>query len=187
MPGDEWRRFANLRAFLAYMYTHPGKKLLFMGCEIGQYDEWNWLSSVRWDLLQFDFHRKLQLLNKELNWFYRNRPELYEVEFHWSGFEWLDIHDVESSVISFLRWSQNHRSFLLVVCNFTPLPRPQYRIGVPFPGQYREVFNTDASMFGGSNVGNPDVITAEPVKMHNRPASIVVTMPPLAVTIFRRV
>jgi 1,4-alpha-glucan branching enzyme len=187
MPGDEWQRFANLRTFLGYMWTHPGKKLLFMGSELGQYEEWNHEGSVRWDLLQFDYHRKLQLLAKELNWFYRSRAEMHEVDFHWSGFEWVDIHDVEGSVISFLRWSEDRKSFLLFVCNFTPVVRNDYRIGVPEDGAYREVFNTDAEIFGGGNVGNPVPLTSEPVVVHGRLASIAITMPPLAMSVFEKV
>jgi 1,4-alpha-glucan branching enzyme len=187
MPGDEWQRFANARLFLGYMWAHPGKKLLFMGSELGQYEEWNHEGSVRWDLLQFDYHRKLQLLAKELNWFYRSRAEMHEVDFHWSGFEWVDIHDVEGSVISFLRWSEDRKSFLLFVCNFTPVVRNDYRIGVPEDGAYREVFNTDAEIFGGGNVGNPVPLTSEPVVVHGRLASIAITMPPLAMSVFEKV
>jgi 1,4-alpha-glucan branching enzyme len=186
MPGDEWQRFANVRLFLGYMWAHPGKKLLFMGSELGQYEEWHHEGCVRWDLLQFDYHRKLQRFAKELNWFYRSRPEMYEVDFHWSGFEWVDIHDVEGSVILFLRFSEDRRNFLLFACNFTPVPRHNYRLGVPVEGFYREVFNTDAEIYGGGNVLNPHTVPSEPVPMHGRPASISVTLPPLAMTVFAK-
>jgi 1,4-alpha-glucan branching enzyme len=187
MPGDEWQRFANARAFLSYMYAHPGKKLLFMGSEIGQYEEWNSNSGIRWELLNFDYHRKLQTLVRELNRWYRTEPALYEVDFSYQGFEWIDFHDVEDSIIAFVRWSEARRDFLLFACNFTPVPRQQYRIGVPRPGMYREVFNSDAAMFGGSNMGNgPELIAAEPAPFHNRPQSLLVTLPPLAVVAFRR-
>ncbi len=186
MPGDEWQRFASARAFLAYMYGHPGKKLLFMGSEIGQYEEWDYHSGVRWELLQFDFHRKLQTLVRELNRLYASQPALYEVDYHWSGFEWVDIADVENSVIGFLRRAQNPEDFLLFCCNFTPVPRYNYRFGVPEPGFYREIFNTDAEMFGGSNVGNFPGVTADDTNTHGRPHSISITLPPLAVVVFQR-
>jgi 1,4-alpha-glucan branching enzyme len=186
MPGDEWQRFANARAFLAYMFSHPGKKLLFMGSEIGQYEEWNHDTGVRWDLLEFDYHRKLQTLARELNRLYRSEPPLYQVDFNYTGFEWIDFRDVENSIIAFLRWGEGHQDFILIACNFTPVPRMRYRIGVPKAGLYREIFNTDAEMFGGSNMGNGAAwLATEPVNFHNRPQSIPVTLPPLAVVMFR--
>lgn len=186
MPGDEWRQFANARAFLAYMYTHPGKKLLFMGQEIGQREEWNSNESIRWDLLTFDCHRQLQTLAAELNKFYRANPALYEVDFHYTGFEWVDFHDVENSIISFLRKGNDPHDFLLIVCNFTPVVREKYAIGVPEEGFYEEVFNTDAAMFGGSNMGNGTALSSNPVPQHGRKCSISVTLPPLAVIVFRK-
>jgi 1,4-alpha-glucan branching enzyme len=186
MPGDEWQRFANVRAFLGYMWAHPGKKLLFMGSEVGQYEEWDHSSSVHWDLLQYDYHRKLQVLVRELNRFYREQPALYEVDFHWSGFEWVDFHDVDHSIIAFVRRAQDPEDFLLFCCNFTPVVRQGYRFGVPAEGYYEEVFNTDAEMFGGSNVGNAPGAASEAVKAHGRDHSIRVTLPPLAVVAFRR-
>jgi 1,4-alpha-glucan branching enzyme len=185
MPGDEWQRFANVRVFLAYMFGHPGKKLLFMGSEIGQYEEWNYAGSIHWDLLQYDYHRKLQTLARELNRLYRAEPAMHEVDFHWSGFEWVDFHDVDHSIIAFLRRAENPDDFLLFCCNFTPVPHPGYRFGVPAPGYYAEVFNTDAEMFGGSNMGNGSGVSSEPVNSHNRDQSILVTLPPLAVVIFK--
>jgi 1,4-alpha-glucan branching enzyme len=186
MPGDEWQRFANARAFLAYMYAHPGKKLLFMGSEIGQYEEWNYNSSVPWELLQHDYHRKLQDMVREINHFYRHQPALYEVDFHYTGFEWVDFHDVENSIIAFLRKAENPDDFILFCCNFTPVVRQGYAFGVPVDGIYDEIFNTDAECFGGSNVRNPYGITAQPVERHGRPHSISLTLPPLAVVAFRR-
>jgi len=185
MPGDEWQRFANVRAFLAYMFGHPGKKLLFMGSEIGQYEEWNYAAGIHWDLLQYDYHRKLQTLARELNRLYRAEPAMHEVDFHWSGFEWVDFHDVDHSIIAFLRRAENPDDFLLFCCNFTPVPHPGYRFGVPVPGYYSEVFNTDAEMFGGSNMGNGAGISTEPINSHNRDQSILVTLPPLAVVVFK--
>ncbi len=186
MPGDEWQRFANVRAFLGYMYAHPGKKLLFMGSEIGQFEEWNHDASVRWELLNFDYHRKLQTLVRELNRFYRREPALWEVDFNFNGYEWIDFRDVENSIIAFSRWSEGRKDFLIFVCNFTPEPRLQYRVGVPKPGYYREVFNTDSEMFGGSNMGNgAEWAKAEAVFFHGQPQSIAITLPPLAVIAFR--
>src|SRR5579884_1924317 len=178
MPGDEWQRFANVRAFLAYMYAHPGKKLLFMGSEIGDWNEWNYDAGLPWEVLQYDFHRKLQDFTRALNTLYRKHPALYEVDFSYTGFEWVDFHDVENSIISFLRRSAAGR-FLLIVCNFTPVPRTNYRIGVPDPGYYREVLNSDSELFGGSNMGNAGGVVSEPQPAHNRPHSIRITLPPL--------
>ena len=186
MPGDEWQRFANLRAFLAYMYAHPGKKLLFMGSEMGQYEEWDHDAGLRWELLNFDYHRNLQTLVRELNLFYRAEPALYQVDYHWSGFEWVDLHDVDQSVIAFLRRAQDPDDFLLFCCNFTPAPRFLYRLGVPAPGVYEEVLNTDSIEFGGSHLGNPAGVPAQPIPAHGRDHSIEVTLPPLAVVAFRR-
>ncbi len=181
MPGDEWQRFANVRAFLGYMYGHPGKKLLFMGSEIGQYEEWDSAASVRWELLEFDYHRKLQAYAAELNRIYREEPALHQVDYHWTGFEWVDIHDVEGSVISFLRRAESSDDFVLFVCNFTPLPRQGYRIGVPEQGFYRELLNSDSELFGGSNVGNGGMVSTDDVPTHGRPFSLSLTLPPLAV------
>src|SRR5580658_3912249 len=133
MPGDMWQKFANVRAFLAYMYGHPGKKLLFMGSEIGVWDEWDHERGLPWELLHFDFHRKLQTFVGELNRLYRSHPAFYEIDFHWSGFQWVDLGDVDGSTISFIRRPQSGK-FLLFVCNFTPVPRLNYRVGVPDPG-----------------------------------------------------
>ncbi|MBI3473895.1 MAG: 1,4-alpha-glucan branching protein GlgB [Candidatus Solibacter usitatus] len=186
MPGDEWRRFANARAFLAYMYTHPGKKLYFMGCEIGQYAEWDHDSQVQWELVAFEPHRGLQSLVRELNRIYRLYPALYEVDYHYSGFEWVDFRDVEQSVISFLRFAANRGDFLLVCCNFTPVVRRNYLVGVPAEGFYEEVLNTDSAYFGGSNVGNAGGVSSRPVPHHEWKHSIPVTLPPLAVVVFRK-
>ncbi len=185
MPGDEWQRFANARAFLAYMYGHPGKKLLFMGSEIGQYEEWNHNTGIRWELLNFDYHRKLQALVRALNELYRNQPALYQVDFHWTGFEWIDFHDVEGSCVSFIRKSEDPEDFLLFCCNFTPVPRHSYQIGVPREGFYEEILNTDSEAFGGSNVGNGGMVSSRDIPFHGRPYSISITLPPLAVVVFR--
>ncbi|HSW49741.1 MAG TPA: 1,4-alpha-glucan branching protein GlgB, partial [Bryobacteraceae bacterium] len=186
MPGDEWQRFASARAFLAYMYAHPGKKLLFMGSEIGQYEEWNHDASVRWELLEFEPHRKLQEFAGALNRFYRENPALYQVDFHHTGFEWIDFRDVDNSVIAFLRRAEDPEDFVLFCCNFTPVPRLGYRFGVPAGGFYQEVLNSDSALFGGSNVGNAGGVMSEAVACHGRPQSIRITLPPLAVVAFRR-
>jgi 1,4-alpha-glucan branching enzyme len=186
MPGDEWQRFANARAFLGYMWAHPGKKLLFMGSELGQYEEWDYNSSVRWELLQFDPHRRLQTFVRELNRFYREQPAMYEVDFHWSGFEWVDFRDADNSVIAFLRRAQDPEDFLLFCSNFTPVPRQDYRVGVPAAGFYEEVFNTDAAAYGGSGLGNAPGAESEPVAAHGREQSIPITLPPLAVVVFKK-
>ena len=186
MPGDEWRKFANVRSFLAYMWTHPGKKLLFMGQEIGQREEWNANTGIRWELLAFDPHRKLQAFARELNRLYRENPALYQVDFHYSGFEWMDFHDWENSIISFLRRAEDPKDFLLICCNFTPIVRKLYEIGVPEEGFYREILNTDSELWGGSNLGNGGLVSSRPIPKHNRPNSIAVTLPPLAVVVFRK-
>jgi len=186
MPDGEWQQFANARAFLAYMFAHPGKKLLFMGTEIGQRNEWNHNASIEWDLLQFDVHRKLQFFVAELNRLYRSTPAMYQVDFHHTGFEWVDFHDVEHSVISFIRRAEDPADFVLFVCNFTPVVRESYEIGVPAEGFYQEILNTDSELFGGTNVGNGGLVSTQPVPRHNRKYSISVTLPPLAVLAFQK-
>ena len=186
MPGDEWRQFANARAFLAFMWAHPGKKLLFMGQDIGQREEWNHEASVPWHVLEFDPHRKLQRLVQELNRLYRANPAMYQVDFHHSGFEWVDFHDVENSVIAFLRRAADPADFLLFCCNFTPVPRQGYEFGVPEEGFYEEILNTDSELFGGSNTGNGGLVSSRPKPCHERPHSIAVTLPPLGVVAFRK-
>ncbi len=186
MPGDEWRQFANVRAFLAFMWAHPGKKLLFMGQDIGQREEWNYNAGIRWELLEFAPHQKLQSLVRELNRLYRANPAFYQVDFHYSGFEWVDFHDSESSIIAFLRRAEDPEDFLLFCCNFTPVPRQGYEFGVPSAGFYEEILNTDSDLFGGSNLGNGGLVSSQPVPRHNRPHSIAITLPPLAVVAFRK-
>ncbi len=186
MPGDEWRQFANVRAFLAFMWAHPGKKLLFMGQEIGPREEWSHDHGIRWDWLEFDRHRTVPTRLKELNRLYKENPALYEVDFHYSGFEWVDFHDGANSIIAFLRRAEDPKDFLLVCCNFTPVPRQSYEFGVPEEGFYQEVLNTDSEYFGGSNMGNGGCLSSRPIAKHNRPHSIAVTLPPLAVVAFKK-
>ncbi len=181
MPGDEWQRFANARAFLSYMWAHPGKKLLFMGAEFGQTAEWNSNDQAQWWLLQFDLHRKFQEFSKRLNELYKSEPALYEVDFHWEGFEWIDLHDMQNSILSFVRKAKNPKDHLVFVCNFTPQPHTAYRLGLPEEGEYREVFNSDSEFFGGSNMGNGGKVVSEPVPSHGRSASAKLVLPPLSV------
>jgi 1,4-alpha-glucan branching enzyme len=185
MPGDQWQKFANARAFLGYMFTHPGKKLLFMGSDIGTYDEWDSSGSVPWDLLRFPIHDGLRAYVRELNRIYREEPALHQVDAEYTGFEWIDFSDVDQSSISFLRRGTNQNEFVVVACNFTPVPREKYTIGVPEPGFYREILNSDAAMFGGSNLGNAGGVTAVDTPGHGRPCTITITLPPLAVVAFR--
>ncbi|HEV2444360.1 MAG TPA: 1,4-alpha-glucan branching protein GlgB, partial [Candidatus Sulfopaludibacter sp.] len=186
MPGDEWRQFANARAFLAYMWAHPGKKLLFMGQEIGQREEWNYNAGVRWELLEFEPHRKLQTLVRELNRLYRSSPAMYQVDFHYRGFEWVDFHDWENSVIAVIRRGEDPGEFILFCGNLTPVVRQGYEFGVPEEGFYEEIFNTDSELFGGSNLGNGGLVSSRPIPKHDRPYSISVTLPPLAVVAFKK-
>jgi 1,4-alpha-glucan branching enzyme len=181
MPGDEWQRFANLRAFLAYMYAHPGKKLLFMGTDIADYNEWNHDASLPWEVLQYPLHAGVQTLVRELNRIYRSEPALYQVDFDYSGFEWIDISDIENSVISFLRRGSAAGESIIFACNFTPVPREKYTIGVPHSGFYREILNTDSALFGGTNMGNSGGLMAKEQPSHGRPYRLSITLPPLAV------
>jgi 1,4-alpha-glucan branching enzyme len=187
MPGDEWQRFANARAFLAYMYGHPGKKLLFMGSEFGQTEEWNYQVSLPWHLLQYAVHSKLQTMVKELNWLYRREGALNQVDDDYSGFEWIDFRDSEASVISFVRFSRDRREHVVVACNVTPVPRGNYRLGVPQGGRYAEIFKTDAEMFGGSNLGNEGIVHTDAIASHGRSHSFSILLPPLAVVMFKPV
>ena len=178
MPGDEWQRFANLRLVYTYMFTHPGKKLLFMGTEFGQGTEWNSASVLDWWMLQYPYHAGVQRLVKDLTRLYQSRPELHAHEFEWEGFEWLDCNDAQRSVLSFLR--KSGEDFAVVVINFTPIPHHGYRIGVPSEGVYEEVFNSDSQYYAGSNTGNGMTrLQAEPRQWLGRDWSLSVTVPPL--------
>ncbi len=184
MPGDEWQRHANLRLLLTYMYTHPGKKLLFMGCEFGQGVEWNSGQMLDWYVLDYPLHQGVQRLVKDLNKLYGVEPVLHRHEFDWTGFEWLDCHDADQSVLSFLR--RDGDELLVVVCNFTPVPRRDYRVGVPRTGAYREIFNSDSALYGGGNLGNGERHPqAEELAWMERPYSISLTLPPLAGIVLR--
>jgi len=180
MPGDKAKQFANLRALYAYMYAHPGKKLLFMGNEIGQPWEWNFARTVAWPVLAQPEHAALQAYVRELNRVYQSERSLYEVDFAWEGFDWIDFQDAKQSIVSFLRKGKKPNDWLVVVANFTPVPREGYRIGVPAPGPYRVVLNSDDVRWGGSGRALGDAI-AEPREEHGRPASLSLTLPGLAV------
>jgi 1,4-alpha-glucan branching enzyme len=181
MPGDRWQQFANLRAFMGYMFAHPGKKLLFMGCEFAQDREWNHDQSLDWHLLEHAPHAGMQRLVRDLNQFYRATPSLYQLDFEPAGFEWIEHSDSERSVLSFIRRGVDSTSFIVVVCNFTPNVWNGYRLGVPQPGTYYEKFNTDSAHYGGSNVGTPlGTASAEATDMHGKPYSVVLNLPPLA-------
>jgi 1,4-alpha-glucan branching enzyme len=180
MPGDLWQQFANLRLLYAYQYAHPGKKLLFMGQEFAQRHEWTEKHSLDWHLLQWDAHRGVQHLVADLNRVYAAEPALHQVEFDWQGFEWIDANDGDNSVLSFLRRGRTPGDFLVAVLNATPVVRQKYRIGVPEAGSYREILNSDAERYGGSNVGNAGVVHAEAVPHQGRPYSLELTLPPLA-------
>jgi 1,4-alpha-glucan branching enzyme len=156
-----------------------------MGTEFGQTSEWNHDTQLEWRLLQYPMHNKLQTMVKELNWLYRREPALYEIDDTYHGFEWIDLQDAESSIITFIRFARNREDFIVFACNFTPVPRSGYRIGVPKTGLYRELFNTDSELFGGANLGNSGAAMAEETPHHGRCASLVITLPPLAVVAFK--
>jgi 1,4-alpha-glucan branching enzyme len=185
MPGDGWRQFANLRSLYAFQFTHPGKKMLFMGGELGQWNEWNASQPLDWNLLDYEPHRQVKQLLADLNRLYRAEPSLYEVDFEWLGFKWIDFHDADSSVLAFLRRARDPRDHLVVVCNFTPVPRGGYHVGVPEACFYREVLNTDEAKYGGSGVTNSPGRQAAPSPWQNQPCHIQVTLPPLGVVVFK--
>ncbi len=186
MPGDDWQRFANLRAVLAYQWLFPGKKLLFMGGEIGQSSEWDANGEVEWWLLGAGpYHRGVQRFVEDLNRLYHAEPGLWQSDYDHSGFYWIDCSDHESSVLSFVRQNADRASELAVVLNLTPVPRYQYRVGLPRPGKWREVLNSDAALYGGSNVGNLGGVIAEDVSCHNQSCSAELTLPPLGVVVFQ--
>ena len=185
MPGDDWQRFANLRALYGHMWGHPGKKMLFMGAEIGQWWEWNHDDSLQWHLLDYAPHRGLQQYIADLNHLYQSEPALYEVDFDWPGFQWIDLHDSDNSTLTYIRYAQDQADCLICACNFTPVPREKYRMGVPRTGLYKELLNSDSEMYGGSNKGNFGGVQADPIPWHNQPFSLLVTLPPLSVIFFK--
>ena len=184
MPGDDWQRFANLRAYYAFMWTHPGKKLLFMGCEFGQQREWSHDGQLDWHLLDQAPHAGLSLLIRDLNLLYRGEAALHRLDAMPEGFAWVDATDSDQSVLSFLRYDAGRQNIALIVCNFTPMPRHDYRLGVPRSGVWRERLNTDATVYGGSGLGNGGAATAEKIASHGHAQSLSLTLPPLATLIF---
>jgi 1,4-alpha-glucan branching enzyme len=185
MPGEVWQKFANLRLLYGYMYTQPGKKLLFMGGEFGQWQEWNHDASLDWHLCQYPRHAGLQRWLEDLNRLYRQEPVLYELDIQAAGFEWIDCNDAPVSVVSYLRKGASTAELFLIVCNFTPVPRLNYRVGAPRAGFWREVLNSDAPDYGGSGYGNMGGVEASPIPYHGRPFSLNLTLPPLSTVLFK--
>jgi 1,4-alpha-glucan branching enzyme len=179
MPGDYWQKFANLRLLYLYMMSHPGKKLLFMGGEFGQFIEWNHNEALDWFLLDYPMHRQLQVYVRTLNHLYIKEPALWEQDKGWEGFQWIDPNDYTQSVISFIRKGKEEDDILIIICNFTPVVRENYRIGVPYEGEYIEIFNSDAILYGGSNQLNTGIVTSDPITWHHQLNSIELTIPPL--------
>jgi 1,4-alpha-glucan branching enzyme len=187
MPGNDWEKNANLRAFFGYMFAHPGKKLMFMGSELGQWREWSHEESVEWHVLQYPQHAGMQRWVRDLNTCYREEPALHELDFAIEGFEWIDLHDWEHSIIAFLRKGRDEKEIIAVVCNLTPVPHDNYRLGVPHGGYWKEILNSDASLYGGSGQGNYGGVEAAPIPSHGRFHSLSLHLPPLSVMYFKRV
>ncbi|MEA3276208.1 MAG: 1,4-alpha-glucan branching protein GlgB [Pseudomonadota bacterium] len=183
MPGDAWQKFASLRLLYTFMFTYPGKKLLFQGCEFGQGREWNFAEELDWYLLDRPQHQGVRRIVSDLNRLYRSQRALYDLEFEGEGFEWIDCHDSSQSVLSYLRKDRSGKAVVAAVFNFTPIPRNNYRIGVPFSGIYREAVNSDADIYGGSNLGNQGGVKSEPVSWMGRPHSIPIALPPLGAVV----
>jgi 1,4-alpha-glucan branching enzyme len=186
LPGDMWQKAATLRALYAFMFVHPGKKLLFMGSEFGVWREWDSAGSLDWDLLQFPMHAGIQRFVTDLHGLYRRERALHEIDFEPAGFEWIDCNDHTSSIISLIRRARDPRDFVVASFNWTPVPRHDYRIGVPEAGFYRELLNTDAALYGGANVGNQGGLHTEPIAAHGHAQSLRLTLPPLAGLVFKR-
>ena len=185
MSGDYWQKFANLRALYGFMWAHPGKKLLFMGGEFAQWNEWNDAISLDWNLLDFPQHDGVRRLIRDLNQLYRKTPALYELDFEPAGFEWISANDSDNSVIAFIRRGYDRSRAIMCVCNFTPVVRHNYRVGVPGPGLFRERMNTDSQHYGGSDVGNAyGIANAEEIPAHQHAWSVSLTIPPLATVYF---
>ena len=186
MPGDEWQRFASLRLYYGYMFTQPGKKLLFMGNEIGQVKEWSHEESIEWHILQYPLHNGLQRWVKDLNTLYRSTKSLHETDFDHHGYEWIDFHDWASSIVCYIRKEAGGKEILLAVCNATPVLREGYRVGVPVSGYWNEVLNSDAEEYGGTGRGNLGGCEAYETETHHRPFTINISLPPLSIVIFKK-
>lgn len=187
MPGDIWQKFANLRLFYGFMYSHPGKKLLFMGGEFGQLNEWNCDQGLAWHSVELDQHQKLQRYVHDIIRIYSSEPALYEVDFDNRGFEWIDFRDADNSTLSFIRRAKKQDDYIVVVCNFTPVPRFSYRVGVPDECFYREILNSDSDEYWGSNLGNDRGVYSETIPWHGKQCSISIVLPPLSVLYFKPV
>ena len=185
MPGDVWKKFANLRLLYGFMAGHPGKKLLFMGGEFGQWREWNHDRALDWELLDYSEHQKLHAWVRDLNAFYAETPALHELDFDTAGFQWIDCNDNFRSILSFLRFGKNAEEIVAFICNFTPVPRHNYRVGVPLGGVWKEVLNSDSEFYGGSGLGNLGSVTATELESHGRPFSLNLMLPPLSVVILK--
>ncbi|HMC77551.1 MAG TPA: alpha amylase C-terminal domain-containing protein, partial [Vicinamibacterales bacterium] len=185
VPGDDWQKAATVRTIYGYMYSHPGKKLMFMGCEFGQGREWNHDRSLDWDLLEKPLHAGLQKFVKDLNRVYATEPALHEVDSKGAGFQWIDCNDSDNSVVAMARFAADRDDFVIAVFNFTPVPREGYVFGVPRGGSYTELLNSDAAAYGGSNLGNSGQVVTEPVASHGYPDSMRITLPPLGCLILK--
>jgi 1,4-alpha-glucan branching enzyme len=187
MPGDEWQKFANLRLLYSYMFTHPGTKLLFMGCEFGQGNEWNFQNSLDWHVLQYPNHQGIKEVIKALNQLYKDEPALYEKGFEGDGFEWVDGGNANDSILIYNRKGHDEANELVIVLNMTPIPHYDYRVGVHSKGKWVEIFNSDAKQFWGSGIENAGPVDTETVNWHGRENSINITIPPLSASVFKKV
>ena len=185
MPGDEWQKFANLRLLYGYMFTHPGTKLLFMGSEFGQSAEWKFDGSLDWHLLEFGFHKGIKQVITDLNQLYKSYPALHEKQFSPEGFEWISYSDHQNAVMAYIRKGINPNDDLIIVCNFTPIIRDEYRIGVPKKGKLTQIFNSDDEIYGGSGVGNAKLIKTEKIMWNGKENSATLILAPLSVTVFK--
>jgi 1,4-alpha-glucan branching enzyme len=187
MPGDLWQKFANLRVSLGFMMCHPGKKLLFMGGEIGQFIEWDEKRPIDWFLLEYDHHKTTQKFVKDINHFYLDEKALWRHDFSGEGFEWIDADDAPRSIYSFIRKGEKKGETLVVICNFTPNTYDEFKQGVPFAGKYKEIFNSDSTMYGGSGVVNTELMESQKSECHKREDSIYMRLAPLSCTILKAV
>lgn len=185
MPGDTWQQFANLRLLFGYMYSITGKKLLFMGAEIGQWNEWYHEASLDWHLLDQPLNKGLNHWMKDLNHIYKTERALFELDKECAGFEWIDCQDIEQSILTYMRTGRDPKDTIVVCCNFTPVPRDNYTIGVPRGGYWKEILNSDASEYGGSGKGNFGGVEAQNDSVHGRSHSLVLTLPPLSIVMFK--
>ena len=185
MPGDDWQKFSGLRLLYGYMWAHPGKKLLFQGGDVAQWAEWNHDGQVEWGLLEYPGHQGVQHWLRDLNHLYRNEPALHEMDFNAKGFEWVDFHDSEASVLSFLRFGKDRRDVMLAAFNFTPVPREIYKVGVPEGGLWKELLNSDAACYNGSGLGNAGLVQAFEEENHGRPFSMTLTLPPMGMVLLK--